>query len=284
MRILAITVGGTPDPVRISILDHRPDRVVFFVTEEPNGGSRRLVLDGTAGKAGIVAEVGLGEGAYEIAALDHPDDFAPTYSAMHNVLLRLQRENPDAEFIADYTGGTKTMSAAMAAAAAHLGWKLSLVTGVREGLDRVTVTGTSCLQSVTPLLLDDLVDQVKVLVEARHHAGAQDLVRGALAELVLDSERKETLTRLATLLHGLALWDRFRYADAHDHLRACGAQCGDVLPTLRVWPSLPSRRTILRTSSWSTSWPTRKGEGCSTGTRTPCFACTGPLSSSPRSV
>ncbi len=36
-KVLAVTVGGEPDPVVKAIEQHRPDFVIFFATTEPQG-------------------------------------------------------------------------------------------------------------------------------------------------------------------------------------------------------------------------------------------------------
>jgi hypothetical protein len=120
MRVLAITVGGSPDPVVQSIRDHSPDFVLFFVTKGPNGGSRVQLTQGPSGGPGILTETRVPDGKFREVVIEHYDDLAYCYKLMRDTLRATQEEFPGSEFIADYTGGTKSMSAALSMAAARL--------------------------------------------------------------------------------------------------------------------------------------------------------------------
>ncbi|MEY6433627.1 TIGR02710 family CRISPR-associated CARF protein [Thioalkalicoccus limnaeus] len=66
------------------------------------------------------------------------DDLDLAVSTILDALADLRRRFPDARFVADYTGGTKTMSAALVMAALELdGIALQIITGARADLIKV---------------------------------------------------------------------------------------------------------------------------------------------------
>ena len=67
-RVLAITVGGSSEPIARSIVDRQPELVIFFVTTEPKGGSQRQVLEKVDGQESIISRTGLTEDRFELIA------------------------------------------------------------------------------------------------------------------------------------------------------------------------------------------------------------------------
>lgn len=232
MRVLAITVGGTPEPIMTSLKHHGPDFTLFFVTDQPRGGSNRLLSENPQGGPGIIAASRLRDACYRALVLPHPDDFASCYRIIRDALRSARTGFPDADLVADYTGGTKTMTAAMAAAATRLGWKLSPVEAPRGNLNRAHLVGVPVLQSVSPLVLDEIVEQVKLLFEARNYEGAEAVLTEGIRQLALEPDQRASLVRAVNVFRGLARWDQFGYTDAYAHLRACGEVCGEILPHL----------------------------------------------------
>ncbi|MFN3346330.1 MAG: TIGR02710 family CRISPR-associated CARF protein [Candidatus Bipolaricaulaceae bacterium] len=219
-KVLAVTVGGEPDPIVKAISQHRPDFTIFFVTTEPGGGSRRFLLEDTEKGASILKRTGLAPEAYEIVTLPNPDDFEDCFNRMVEVLREYERAG---ERLADYTGGTKTMSAALVAAALLQGWSLSLVSGERRDTVKVA-KGTELARRVrsAPFFLEHTLIQTRVLYEHHEFASAAELLQELLSAAELPPQEQRRLTRLCTFLRALAAWDRFAYSEAYDLLRTVG--------------------------------------------------------------
>jgi len=66
-----------------------------------------------------------------------PDDPDTAFTVLQGKLRALRRDSADARIVADFTGGTKSMSAALTLAAIDGGVPLQLVTGRRADLIRV---------------------------------------------------------------------------------------------------------------------------------------------------
>ena len=223
-KVLAVTVGLEPDPIVRTVEWHRPDFTLFFVSTEPQGGTRRILLEDTEKRLSIIKRTGLSADAYEIITLPNPDDFADCFCRM----VEAMKEHAAAgERLADYTGGTKTMSAALVVAALLLGWSLSLVTGERRDTVKVA-SGTElvCRVRAVPFFVEQTLIQTRVLYERHEFAGAAEILRELMGSTELPSNEQTRLTHLHTFLLALAAWDRFAYDQACNLLRTVG----------EIWP------------------------------------------------
>jgi CRISPR-associated protein (TIGR02710 family) len=102
---LLINVGGTPNPIAYSIAHHRPEKVIFFASQESRGEIESKVRP----------LVGHRWRDQEIVTTPDPQHLTTCIDI-------LTRELPDRlkvlglgwqDLVVDYTGGTKTMSAAL---------------------------------------------------------------------------------------------------------------------------------------------------------------------------
>ncbi len=143
MDILVASVGRELEPVVTAIRELRPNRVIFLCSADIPGshGSHRLVQD-------IFRQTGLPDGSYEIGQIEYFDDLQECYRRSRDALLRLHKEHPDARVLANYTGGTKSMTAGLALAAVDdPTTELSLVAGTRTNIENIS-PGTQYEQPV----------------------------------------------------------------------------------------------------------------------------------------
>ncbi|MGC8963711.1 MAG: TIGR02710 family CRISPR-associated CARF protein [Candidatus Bipolaricaulaceae bacterium] len=218
-RILAITVGGEPDPIMTSVKQHAPDFVLFFVTTRPSGGSRRYLVEDTERGRSILKSLGLSSEGYEIITLPHFDDFDDCFRRIDAALG--EYEGKASERIADYTGGTKTMTAAMVAAAILRGWTLSVVGGQRRDTVKV-VKGTELARRVqsASARVALVSSAARALYVQQEFAGAATLLQELFSQEELPGEESSRLGGLCAFLRALSAWDRFAYAEALNLLRS----------------------------------------------------------------
>ena len=155
--ILMCTVGGSHQPIVKAITELSPDFVYFFCTDKDPAtgkpGSIRQIegkgsvieeksTDGTVKKLpSIPVQTGLKEAQYR-AVIVPPDDLDDAFNIMHKALNEAKTDHPGSQIIMDYTGGTKTMTAALAITALEEdNVELQLVSGARADLLKV-VQGT----------------------------------------------------------------------------------------------------------------------------------------------
>ncbi len=150
--VLICTVGGSHQPIVTAIGEIQPDFVSFLCTDrDPATGQpgSRLQVEGEGPviKAhpadpaptlpNIPVQAGLPDGAWEVRPVP-ADALDGVAEAAAEALAGLRRRFPEARRVADYTGGTKTMTAGLVLAALdEPDVELRLVTGPRADLVRV---------------------------------------------------------------------------------------------------------------------------------------------------
>lgn len=237
--ILIATVGGSCAPVVHAIAHHQADHVYFVCSKDQPGrpGSSRAV-DGPGmvcdpGGASIVSQTGLASEGYDKVEIDDPDDLQACHAAVNRAYAAAFARDPDARIVADYTGGTKTMTASLVrvatgAQAARTG--LFIVTGPRERL-RVVRDGTEAAQSqdTMGIVLEEPYQEALRLADDYQYAAAASVLRRILAHQPPPApELRQRARRLLTLCRGFDAWDRFDHAEAQALLQPEGQLFGAI--------------------------------------------------------
>lgn len=142
---LLISVGGTPEPVALSIDHHKPEVIIFFTS----AGSRAEI--GTKVK-GLTTH---GWRDQEVIVTPDPQDLTQSMEVLANELpARLKALGVNiSDVVVDYTGGTKTMSAALVLATINEPVTYSYVGGrvrTKEGLGVVLDGSEAVLKTPNP--------------------------------------------------------------------------------------------------------------------------------------
>jgi len=232
MHVLYVTVGGSPQPVLDAIARWRADRVVFVVSEDDpvsdKPGSWTEVERQTFEYIGpererkqmpsLVARAALTPGAWEV--LKVPADRAQ--EALDGIVAHANRLPAGAAVTLDYTGGTKSMSAA-AYLAAHLlpRARASLVTGPRVDHVRV-VDGVQVAQrAAVGRVQEHVLVAICRSAWSRHHYAEAEHALAAMDDL------PAPLQGLRVASRALALWDAGIHSDAATALAACQPVVGN---------------------------------------------------------
>ncbi|MFO1038428.1 MAG: hypothetical protein U1E45_16445 [Geminicoccaceae bacterium] len=216
-RVLICTVGGSLAPIRSAVRARRTKHLLLLATAE--GGPDR---QGSRAEAQALAdELKSAAGIAEVAILPADDPDAAGVLCRDHV-ARLRRQYPRAEIVCDYTGGTKSMSAALMLACIadpEARVTLQLMRGERHNLDRVTDgTERPVRIEVDALLADRLLERADRAWRNFGYAEAALLLADARdnlehAEAVPASLRTRLVTAHAASL-AFAAWDRFDHAAA----------------------------------------------------------------------
>ena len=251
-HILLCTVGGAHQPILKAIGATSPQYVCFFctdndpVTNKP-GSSLHVTGEGAVIMAGwndnkptlpnIPAQAGLNHDQFETQIVP-ADDLDGAYFAMSNAIAGLGKKFPGVRFIADYTGGTKTMTAALVCAALERDdVELQLVAGARPNLVRVEDgTEQAMGASVDHLRLDR---EMKTHLRAWHRFAYQEAADGlARIRITANDPRRTQLELARDLSRALADWDNFNHELAYQRLHIYGGQVAryypPMLPTLSL--------------------------------------------------
>ncbi len=209
MKAMIISVGGTPEPVITTLLTHRPEYVCFFVSHQS------VDLIGAIKERTRQAELSFTD--YKIIT-DDTDDLVLCYARARDCATRMTDWGiPADEVLVDYTGGTKTMTAALALATIGNGSAFSYIGGksrTKNGLG-VVVSGAEVVhQGVSPWRIFAVEEKKRVgLFVADYQYDAAVAVMQAMPESVMPSER-EIGSGLTLVLQAYQAWDAFRHGDA----------------------------------------------------------------------
>ena len=235
-NILCCTVGGSHQPIITAIKQLSPDHICFFCTTGKAGSDRQILGKGKVIKAdshdekatlpNIPTQLNLSDDQFTVVEVPH-DDLDIAYSIMIQNLKRISERWPDADLFADYTGGTKTMTAALVLAALDSKAELQAVLGQRTNLEKVA-DGTQWRFPAS-------VERIRFEREMKQHLAAwqtfsysqtrQGLER---MEVPRQVELRNRFLAAKTLSEAFDAWDKFDHPKAGKLLSACRAEAGAI--------------------------------------------------------
>ena len=231
--VLVLTVGGTHQPIVTSIEQHQPAKVYFVCSADSGkvkGSYVQVVGEGKVLRSkreldkpdlpNIATLTQLRPEQIHIHRIEQFDDLNACYLEALQVIEFARSEFPEARIIADYTGGTKSMTAGLTAAALDDGrCDICLVAGRRD--DLIAVQDRT--EFVRPVRVWDAqamrrLRAARALLARYDYAGAEQLLRAAAASFA--SERTvQTLERGISLCRAFDAWDKFDHDAARKLLR-----------------------------------------------------------------
>ncbi len=260
-RFLVATVGGTPDPIVTSVLHWQPLRVFFVVSPQS-----RTDVDGKICPLLLAKGYGFDRGRYELVDISDAENFSQTVDELRHLGRRIKEiDQPTVEVVADFTGGTKAMSAALALTAARWPWRTSYVGGGERdkgGLGVVLSGSERVVHDANPwdALGVVAVDDALKLVKTHAFAAAKALLEATKIR-VSNPARKRELNALEELVSALADWDRFQHKDALNKLKNIAKYANDIEGALDG----PTARRILQNVETLQSHCQRAADGVGQG-------------------
>lgn len=251
MKILVATVGGNPAPILRAWNSVQPDFTVFVCSMDDldtgHKGSYTQVEDHRASAETLSTTLALTPKNYAITLVS-ADDLTAAYRLVKALMNQLHNDYPEAVIQADYTGGTKSMSASLVLASSELDYvQLSVVTGARNDLIKV-VHGT---ESLRPVNLGEVQIQREMEAMLRHWETfsyeAAELGLNALVDGLNIDELKRRVNYGKLISRTFQLWDRFQHQEA---LNVLSIYDKVMTPTLR------SYEIALKDLTRTTSTPT----------------------------
>jgi CRISPR-associated protein (TIGR02710 family) len=264
MRSLTVRLGGSPQPIASALRILRPDVVWFLVSDGKTGESSLSQVEDAEidyAKDGAIRGPGLkfaggcpGNAKTFPIPADDPDG---AYKTCRLLLTDARKTYPNHQLVADYTGGTKSMSAALLMAAlAQPGVEVQFMAGERADLARVK-SGSEWPQRMG----------ADFIMAERDFAAAEQAVAGydyaAAQRLLADlSERlknaavtppksfRRRLEQASAWTGVMARWDAFSHREAARHARG-SAWLRDVLAkSSHLEPLLDLGGQALGKPSW----------------------------------
>ena len=227
MKTLVCTVGGTEAPVLAAIRTHRPDRVVFVCSDDDVAtGAKGSYVGIERANPSLPTKAQLDPTSWEVMRVPADDPVA--------IIEKLGKVVVEAiaggSCVADFTGGTKSMSAGLFYVASQTpGVEVFLVTGPRPDLLHVVGVERARLVPSATVQRRRLHDQVTACWSSHSYAVAAQLIAGSASEV-----RDDTTDRWEALSRGYARWDAWDHAGALEILSRFGRYTGDLLAVLRL--------------------------------------------------
>ncbi|WP_028962581.1 TIGR02710 family CRISPR-associated CARF protein [Sulfobacillus thermosulfidooxidans] len=221
MQILLTTVGGTIEPIQTTWNHLHPDKTYFICSEDDplTGRQGTYVTIEKGADGGLASKLGLTSDQFEIVKVpaDRPD---VSYHIIHGLIDEIYRTFPDAEIAADYTGGTKSMSAALILAAIDYPQvNVFVVTGARTDFVKVQ-HGTHHTFQV-PANRVYVEREFSLAMKHWEHYDYEAAARRLhqLIEGRVISDTSTDISRAKQLSMAFGFWDRFQYQLAYENLR-----------------------------------------------------------------
>jgi len=245
-RVLIISVGGSSDPVINACREYKPDYIYFFCSSGPKGST--LAVDGPGDPCGdtrkkkcecgkmvplgnpegkaIVYQLGLEEEDYKKIEVDELDDLAACFTTLSVIENKIaERFGDGAEVIANYTGGTKSMSAALVLKGMQQEhWKLSLNKGVRKDLIKVHSGDIPVLEDKLGIYLVNYRDQTKIFLQRHDYSSADNTLSEVTMRHRLPSDKLKKVLRTRRICQAFHAWDLFNHDAALETLRSEGGE------------------------------------------------------------
>jgi CRISPR-associated protein (TIGR02710 family) len=202
-KAMIVSVGGTPEPIIITLDEERPEFVCFLASQQ----SVDQIADIKRRTAVSCRD--------EKELTEDPDDLVECYRKALACIDRVRRQGISLDdTLVDYTGGTKVMGAALAMAAGSYNVRFSYVGGTartKGGLGTVETGSEHRRIDRNPWQLFAVEEKRRVaqFFNAHQYVAARD----ALAELVprLTGPDRLILDALREMTDGYGLWDRFEH-------------------------------------------------------------------------
>jgi CRISPR-associated protein (TIGR02710 family) len=249
-RVLIVSVGGSPDPILKAVELHQPDEVVFACSAPPCSAPsleqvigegtpcRHRIEDCEELRPNLVVQLGLKgfRPDLQLIELPDPDDLNDCLKRLRDFVESLPARFSQLELCGDFTGGTKSMSTALAFTLLGQEASLSVVSGPRDNLVRIEKSEGLRIVDPIPLLAHRLIEErLPPLLEAHFYDRARSLVLDFQRDQAqrLGLPQQEALGGLLDQLQVLVLWDRFRWCDALEAAQAC--RFDQLWPDLHAW-------------------------------------------------
>ena len=173
--VLVLTVGGSAEPLLHAIQHSREVAHVYFLCSTGPAGSDRTIeqlhqnqIRGRCTHCGkdytqstelqpVAVRAGLSKERYTVVPIEDPDELPCVHEACRTVADDISRrfEDEPVEVVANYTGGTKTMSLGLGNFALRQGKDWVLQTNVRgsgrDNLVKITSGDVPTLQDTTSI-------------------------------------------------------------------------------------------------------------------------------------
>lgn len=247
-KILLITVGGSDQPLVSSIIENNPDFVYFICSDDTDSLKGSYITVADEGKpcgedricpecnsnigsrrTSIVSRTGLKKSQYEIIKISQLDDLNECYLAPSDIIKSIRNNDPSTKIVADYTGGTKSMSSGLAAAVMDDGnVEICIVRGRRKNL-QIVEEGTQSARLIdnNKIFVKKKLLTIDLLWKNYDYQSCINLITDIFCNRPINEDTSKLLDNILELCKGFEAWDKFDHSAANKFLKGYKKEVGD---------------------------------------------------------
>lgn len=254
-KVMILSVGGSAQPVINAIKKGKADYYYFFCSSGPKG-SEHLISDpgdpcGDTRKAtcpkcaeefftgndkgpSIIYQTGLTANQWCPIKVTDPDDLDECYTTLLNLKEKILEDHGEAcNVVANYTGGTKTMSVALAMMGIfNESWQLNINKGPRQDLIKVKVGDTPVVVDKWQMYCKNQLMMATKAIQQYDYAQAENILSDVLSR-PLDKETAGKLHEAVNACRAFDCWDKFNHEDALNLLSTCKSKFPELMIALK---------------------------------------------------
>lgn len=235
MKTLFITVGGSPQPILTSVRSLDPDRVIFICSDGSKGSKSQILGEGKPCEVrrgnevidrlpNVPTQLELGEKfdpERDVILVSNPDDLSECYGKISQKLREVQENETNLQLLADYTGGTKTMSVALSQVALDEKFEIYITSSTRRDNIIKVERGERVRRATTSTVtVERTISQViPAFLRQYNYPAAIAELETLLQERELSGDNSERVQLWLDCCTGFDLWDRFDHAEAWFYLK-----------------------------------------------------------------
>ena len=210
-KLMIISLGGSPEPLQKSLLEHQPEKIVFLASHDS-------IL-----KAGEILSVLSAKPVVQSEITESPNIMFECYKAARKCVERVRKIGTAPEdVLVDYTGGTKVMTAALILATIGERYRFNYVGGAlrnKDGLGTVVSGHEQMFPEMSPwsIFAEEERRQIITLFNSRRYASVLQIIDGCQREL--PRQIKDFFLFLRPVTHGFLHWEQFNHRSALESMR-----------------------------------------------------------------
>jgi CRISPR-associated protein (TIGR02710 family) len=206
-KVMIMSIGGSPEPLKKSISEHCPEEVIFFASHD----SVKMIGEAVSEcekKPKTVCQI-----------TEDEHSLYESYKAARKCLDRVKKMKIDpAEIMVDYTGGTKVMTASLVLATVGEPFKFNYVGGMqrtKEGMGVVVDGSEKMFQEMSPwsVFAEEERRQIVILFNLRRYSAVIEII-DSLSQRKLPNEISFYFSFVRLLSEGYLLWEQFNHKEA----------------------------------------------------------------------
>ncbi|HID95428.1 MAG TPA: TIGR02710 family CRISPR-associated protein [Candidatus Latescibacteria bacterium] len=225
-KALIISLGGSLEPIVKSIKTHRPELVLFFASEES--------IEQVSMVKELLGQKGIRFRNKNLVVNDAQDLITCYKKALSVSDWVVRHDIPPDQVVVDYTGGTKTMTAALTLATVARGYRFSYVGGkerTKDGLGVVLTGREEIKTSLSPWQLLAVEEKKRIAIHANSYQFDAAIHTLRTAKSRAGTKETELFDNLTTIFEGYSFWERFDHRLA---LRRLEDGCENLSRYIRI--------------------------------------------------